>query len=244
MTPIGVNIKQTKAIDTAILIIVIVVAFIILYSMYKAGKLFSSIGNTIGGGVDAVKSIWGGDTDTKKAAAALSTSIQLLQKSGVKNPFDARFLDAALKKGKLTFYTNKTAEQKAAQLWNSVGRLKDDPIKMLSVFRQTKNQAQVASIANAFYRKYKKDLLTWLYEKFDTKKQAEALIQAIDYVIKLPVGYVGKNNYNGELFSENIEAVKKMQSAYFDGNKANQLIINSYLVENDFEPLNFDNDGD
>jgi len=64
----------------------------------------------------------------------------------------------------------------------------DNPQEGLGVFRKYRYKSQVSQLAEAFNKKYKKDLYFWLADKYDTQDQKQALADIVEIVKNLPSG--------------------------------------------------------
>lgn len=90
--------------------------------------------------------------------------------------------------------TKKNAEIKARNLYDSVGFIYDDPAKMKAVFSNIITKSQVSHLAKVFNDKFHKDLLSWLFLKFDTDTQQQALTEVLSRLDKLPDYFSEKAN--------------------------------------------------
>lgn len=78
------------------------------------------------------------------------------------------------------------ADALAKTIYDSVGYIYDSPEEAVGAIKQLKNKMQISFLVERFYGLYKKDLLSFLTEHYDTTSQKKFLIDIINYVSKLP----------------------------------------------------------
>lgn len=172
MSKIPINEKQTNILIWAAVIVV-------LFVLFGAGKrillVWDSFLETIG-----VK-------DTKEE---IELDKDIKESASIKSAFSPSFAaDLQKQTGKPVYILTRADQDKfAKRIYESVGYLFDTPEQALSAFKSMRYKSQVSSLAGAFARLYKVDLLGWLYEKFDTDSQKAVLSQIIAYVDSLPKG--------------------------------------------------------
>lgn len=81
------------------------------------------------------------------------------------------------------------AKEVAAKIWGAIGTFYDSPDQIRGAFSAAKTKADVSKISDAFYNKYKKDMLIWLSDKLDTEKQKQNWILILKELNKLPQGF-------------------------------------------------------
>lgn len=169
--PSGKAGENAKAISMILIVVaIIVLGYVIVNKMFGGwNSFFEAIG-------------------LKESAEDKARREKLEQQlSGTNNPgspWSPEFYKSAPAGTKLV--TAAKAEQVAEQIWDSVGRLWDDPEAGLSAIKQLPSQAAVSFIADKFNAKYQRDLLEWLNIKYDTDSQKDILIRIINYVEELP----------------------------------------------------------
>lgn len=203
-----IQVKQTKGLENIVGLVVVAAIIIIGIMMFKGMKFF---GDTL----DGVKGVFGAGKEDKAATKAIDVAVANLKRAGAKNPFDRRF-NLQFKGKKISALTKNSTDAVAKRIFSAVGKIYDSPQKLAGEFSALKTQTQVAHMADAFYRIYKLDLLSWMTEKMDTLNQKRILKSIIDRVLSLPVGV---SNYEGEVANEHIEFFKKFSKGY-DGNDA------------------------
>lgn len=82
--------------------------------------------------------------------------------------------------------TDATTTALAAQIYDSVGRLYDDPEAAFGAFKRCANWVMVSQIAAKFNAKYSKDVYSWMKIKYDTTSQKEVLVKIVNYCRSLP----------------------------------------------------------
>jgi len=88
----------------------------------------------------------------------------------------------------ITVLTAAGSDFYAKQINSAFGIINDDEQKIFGVFRQLRFKAQVASIVDAFYRLYKKDLLTTLKSKLSESE----LNEIVKIIETKPLGITNK----------------------------------------------------
>jgi hypothetical protein len=95
--------------------------------------------------------------------------------------------DKSKTEGVQKILTKATAEELAKRLWDSISWYPggDDISKAEGVFKNLLYKTQVSFLSDTFQKLYKKDMLSFLIEKLDTKEQKEALNRILTFTSKL-----------------------------------------------------------
>lgn len=169
--PSGPAGDKAKAISLIIIVLlVVVVAWMLIKRVF--------------GGLDGILEALGlkeSDADKKRRLALEA------QTNNANNP-ESAFSPTLYKKAPAgsKLVTAAKADQLAKQIWDSVGRVWDDPESGLSAIKQLPSKAAVSFVADKFASKYQRDMIGWLQIKYDTDQQKDILLQIYDYVNQLP----------------------------------------------------------
>lgn len=74
----------------------------------------------------------------------------------------------------------------ARQIWESDGRIYDDPAATVAAFKKLNSKLSISVLASDFEYKYNQDLLTFLKGFLDTPAQKKFLIDILQYTDQLP----------------------------------------------------------
>ena len=114
--------------------------------------------------------------------------IEKKEKKG--NYFLPSYFQKAPKNRRAMLFTRATADKLAKQIFDSVGIVYDTPNQALAAFKQCKYKTQVSFLAFVFQQNHKRDLQTWLSDKFDTDAQQSVYLKILEYTSQLPEGFV------------------------------------------------------
>lgn len=176
----------------------IAIVAVILFLVLKAGGtitgIFKGIQDTAG---EMGETLNIRDTDAEKAdKARLQSLIAAMRNDGLKSAFSSGYLDALKATTpagkKIALIKRADADKLAATIWDSVGWYTDSATQGEGAIKSLKYKSQVSWLADVFFQNYKKDLLGWLSEKYDTTAQKQALLRIIEYVNALPTGVLNK----------------------------------------------------
>lgn len=167
------QIGNTKGVAT-ILVVVAVIA-IVFFAGGKIMKFFNGILEGLG-----LKD----DPNEAKNKEAVQTGLDKETAKGVLSAWSPQFAKNA--PGGSSILKATSANALAKTMWDSVGYTYDSPALGEGVIKQLKTKSQVSSLADAFFKNYKVDLLSWLQNKYDTNEQKQFLASMLSYVKALP----------------------------------------------------------
>ncbi len=167
----GKDMDKYKGISMLIIVVaVIALAFIVV--------------NKVFGGINGI--LEGLGLKDSEEEIRLNSDLEnfLRDTSNPTNPFSPAFYKNAPADSKL--FKSAFADQLARQIYDSVGVFYDDPESALAAIKQCTTKSQVSFISDRFNVMFKKDLITWLDQKFDTNNQKRILREIYSYAASLP----------------------------------------------------------
>ncbi len=124
----------------------------------------------------------------KKSDEEIKLETDVKDQATKDSPFSPAYWVNMQRKSKIYLLYKSNLTNLAQQIYSSVGTVFDTPEVATAAFKQCRYKTQVSQLADEFQRVYKKDLLAWLYDKFDTDSQKAELSNILNYVNSLPDG--------------------------------------------------------
>lgn len=167
------SIGKFKGVATvAIVLAVIIIAFLLLNKIFKIGSTVS----------DAV-----GITDSKEEqryAAQIANAVKNSTAAGATSRWSPNYYKQYGTTANML--SIKDSDRIAGDFWDSVGYLWDTPSEGLAAVKQCTNATQLSQVVASFYTEHSLDLLGWLQNKYDTEEQKRILVQILNYAANLP----------------------------------------------------------
>ena len=161
------------------LLIYLAIGIVIFMLLKKFTGVFSGLGEAFG------------MKDTKEESATkneIENTTDKEQSKGNKSFWSPNwYKTVAAQKAKAKIITMAGAKTLCKQIYDSVGYTVDTPSQGLAAFKNCKTKSQISFLSDQFNKIYKKDLLSWLKEKYDTNEQKQTMSDILNYCDSLPM---------------------------------------------------------